>query len=46
MRAQIEGSPEASVTVEDFQAAVAEDVKNYLGKQGREPRPGYHLGLL
>ena len=46
MRAQIEGSPEASVTVEDFQAAVAEDAKNYLDKQGREPRPGYHLGLL
>ena len=46
MRAQIDGSPEATVTVEDFQAAVAEDVKSYLDKQGREPRPGYHLGLL
>ena len=46
MRAQIDGSPEAAVTVEDFQAAVAEDVKSYLDKQGREPRPGYHLGLL
>jgi hypothetical protein len=46
MRAQIDGSPEAAVTVEDFQAAVAEDVKNYLDKQAREPRPGYHLGLL
>lgn len=46
MRAQIDGSPEVAVTVEDFQAAVAEDVKSYLDKQGREPRPGYHLGLL
>lgn len=46
MRAQINGSPEAEVTVEDFQAATAEDVQNYLDKTGREPRPGYHLGLL
>ena len=46
MRAQIDGSPEAAVTVEDFQAAVSEDVQNYLDKTGRTPRPGFHLGLL
>ena len=46
MRAQIEGSPEAVIMVEDFEAAVAEDVQNYLGKGQRNLRPGYHLGLL
>lgn len=46
MRAQIGGSPEAVVTVEDFQSAVREDVHNYLDKTERIPRPGFHLGLL
>ncbi len=46
MRAQIEGSPEAKVTVEDFKAAVSEDARKYFDKTGRTPRPGFHLGLL
>ena len=46
MRAQIEGSPEAEVTAEDFQAAVSEDIRNYMDKPDRTSRPGFHLGLL